>query len=201
MIDSALFLENDAAQATQVRAACPGVDVRQVSDSSAERPALSLTAALEPKPHEAVVLRYKAGILGPDIKYIKRWITKTAGQRQRTVLFDWGRTIIQMKGARLRAEPTEADLIALAGGSKRLAALRKMFNYLYENDVDIALLTNNMQARTAVFRSAVGRLLDGRPYTIIASGVGVQRPDKGRTLTRRAAFRRVCLAASRKRRR
>ena len=199
-MDAAIFVENDARRAEDVRSACPAITVQQVADSAVSKDLSMIPSSLELKTNETAELRYKAGIGANDIRAIKQWVAKTAGKHKRAALFDWGRTITQMKGVHATAA-TEEALESLCGGRCRLTRIRQLFDFLHKNNVKIIILTNNVRARTMGFKRLLVRLLGrGRPFKIIASGLGAARSDKGRALTMRREFRGLCGRHTRKRR-
>jgi hypothetical protein len=108
----------------------------------------------------------KSGIRKEHITALKHWIIDTTHAPKRYAFFDWDRTLTMCEGVilpeRAHALPNIADAykqfnvpngtetqiyedmsIYLAGGAKRLAMLRSMFDLLNDKGINIVLLTNN----------------------------------------------------------
>ena len=200
-VNAAIFLDNTRHKIEQVKEACPAITTIHVSDSSKGAKRLAPSKTLRRKPGGQLEIRVRAGINAETRRRIAAWTRRSRGpgRNRRVALFDWGCTITQFKGGRPR-DSSEETLATICGGPARLAALRQMFDNLYKDGVEVALLTNNTTTHQAAFKGLVRRLLGaGRPYKIIASRV-TAKGHKGRALQKLAAFRGLCRTLRRHRR-
>jgi hypothetical protein len=152
----------------------------------------------------------RSGLQPSHVAQIKAWVdreTQTGGHRL-VAVFDFDRTISVMEGGYFlgnsiyemkkiiveqvgKKEDLElyvpgftAEGFAeyLAGGSERLAMLQEMFDYLYEHNVRVILLTNNTGCPRArnLFRELMLVYTKNRPVEVIC---GVEfGGDKGRAV-------------------
>lgn len=138
-----------------------------------------------------------SGIQPDQVARVRSWVdTESARPNSRLVaIFDFDRTLSVMEGGfflgnsiyemkktivervgkqeeidtYVPAFTTEGFAEYLAGGSQRLAMLQDMFDYLYDNNVRVILLTNNGACpRTRnLFRELMMVFTQGRPVEIV----------------------------------
>lgn len=136
-----------------------------------------------------------SGIQDETMDILQDWVEERKGKKL-AVLFDYDRTLTVIEGgfflrpsfAELKAflktfsqkEPYDfqnyVDLLTpegfteyYVGGRARLALLQEMFDYLYENKIDVFLLTNNSGCpkNKGMFEEVMNVLTKNRPFQII----------------------------------
>ena len=136
-----------------------------------------------------------SGINEETVSFLRNWVSERAGKKL-AVLFDYDRTLTVIEGGFLLAnsfgelknflknlEITDPynfksylDLLTpegfteyYVGGSERLAMLQAMFDFLYENNVALFLLTNNTACvrSKGMFKEILSILTKGRPVEIL----------------------------------
>ena len=155
-----------------------------------------------------------SGINAKEFKILNDWIEEH-GRSKRAAIFDWDRTLTVFEGYfsdadiaghyRIRQEELNTavyqndKLIYLMGGQERLNQIRQMFALLYENNIDVIILTNNGGCIKPEFDLMMNYLLpEPRTYQKICSklydppsgpaGAG----HKGLALRGHALFGRIC---------
>jgi hypothetical protein len=151
-----------------------------------------------------------SGIASTHVDMLRAWMEDTADKAHRVAVFDWDRTITKVEG--LFPYETEAHIsrivpgltwatfvndamLYLCGGPERVQLLKDMFASLHENNVDIAILTNNGGCPThvALVRSILIQLLPpGAQATIYCSAPEPYLTNKGVRLQDAAKFKRLC---------
>lgn len=151
-----------------------------------------------------------SGLASAHVDRLRAWMEDTADKAHRVAVFDWDRTITIVEG--LFTYETEAHIrsivpgltwatfvndtmLYLCGGSERVQFLKDMFALLHENNVDIAILTNNKGCPTqvALIRSILIELLPpGAQAIIYCSAPKPYYGNKGARLQDAAKFKRLC---------
>lgn len=174
-----------------------------------------------------------SGIRQEDVDFVKTWVREREGQKL-AVLLDYDRTITEIEGGYFIANSFEElkaqfatfrphypfvftrDLPGFTlegfvdyyvGGPERVAMLQDMFDFLYERNVAVYLLTNNTACQRArgLFEETMKVLTRGRPIVILCGAdFGY---DKKKTIQEQsalgpnAALKGLCTAVGGKRRR
>lgn len=136
-----------------------------------------------------------SGIGPEDSKAVKEWVSRNAGKRL-AVLIDYDRTLTVIEGGFLlgtsledmkeylygqippphldfRDELDDLTIEGLVeyyvGGQERMRMLQSFFDFLYENNVSIILLTNNVAcpSRRGIFHEIMDVLTRNRPSTVL----------------------------------
>lgn len=189
-----LFLENNPEKVQQVRDYCPTADTILVKETPYIRavkllniPGLSLKKSLQ--------MKYKSAITPSIIARIKEWV-ELHKDVQKHVLFDWGRTITQLKGIRIQTvDPIHYEKILefVCNGPRRVAMLRTMFSYLHSAGCKIYLLTNSKSCKYTSYREIAQQLAGADiPLQIICSRLGAAAGHKGVAMKQHRTFRDVC---------
>ena len=194
-----LFLDNNPEKIKHVRDYCSSADTILVKETPHTRAVKLLDGVgLSLKTTStALHLRYKSAINEHIVSRIKDWV-KAHSQQQKYVLFDWGRTLIQLKGAYLstvKPSKYEAILEFVCGGRDHVILLRTMFKYLYEHDCKIYILTNNKSCMANRYRGLV-RALAKVPLEFICSNEAPGHGNKGVAMQHHKTFRRFCRSRS-----
>lgn len=176
------FIDDSPEQIAAVQESCPRVRTIKVRGKTRKRQWLrSLPPSVEARPCSEANIDVGAGI---DRAAVDR-ILATLRKKGDTGLFDWGRTLAQVKGVNLDAEcgPREQeDVLRWAvGGAARLRMLRGMFAELRRRGVRIAVLSNSPTCKKEGWRALLRGLVGGRVEWICGHG------HKGRRLSRRAS--------------
>jgi hypothetical protein len=190
-----LFLDNSPEKVKQVRDYCSFADTILVKETPhtyvvklLESVGLSLKGS-----HSELRMRYKSAINGRTVARIKEWVEKHSAQ-QKYVLFDWGRTLTQLQGVRLKPMKVanyERILEFVCGGAKRVQLLRDMFQYLYESGCKVYMLTNNKHCMVATYKGLVEHLAKG-PVEFICSNEAPSYSHKGIAMQQHRTFRKFC---------
>ena len=189
-----LFLENSPEKVQQVRDYCPTANTILVKETPHARavkllniPGLSLKNSLQ--------MKYKSAITPSIIARIKEWVGLHKDV-QKHVLFDWGRTITQLEGIRIRTvDPVyyEKILEFVCNGPRRVAMLRAMFSYLHSAGCKIYLLTNSKSCKYASYREIAQQLAGASvPLHFICSGLNAAAGHKGVAMKQHRTFRSMC---------
>ncbi len=180
----AVFVDDSPEQIAAVKVACPVVKTIKVPAKTRRRKWLRRLPSFVSKRGCSEV--YSDSGVGIDSGDVYRILKAVDGVGD-VALFDWGRTLSQVKGADLdRARPGEQeDVLRWAvGGAARLAMLRRMFSELRRRGVKIVMLSNSPTCQKAGWRALIRRLVGGPVHYMCGHG------DKGRRLTRK--MRRLC---------
>lgn len=147
-----------------------------------------------------------AGIQVNHLPLIARWISETAQQTPRAMLFDWDRTITMVEGVHLNENGmhglylmlqnmgynmagipdiyAEDALLYLCGGKKRLALLREIMIMCKNNNIDIIFVTNNggcgNQYMNGLKELMTTLMPPGIEYEVVCSGLPPFNGHKGR---------------------
>jgi hypothetical protein len=194
-----LFLENSPEKVQQVRDYCPTVDTILVKETPHARsvkllniPGLSLKKTLQ--------MKYKSAITPSIIARIKEWV-KLHKDVQKHVLFDWGRTITQLEGIRIRiVDPKHYEKILefVCNGPRRVTMLRTMFAYLHSAGCKIYLLTNSKSCKYSSYREIAQQLAGTDiPLQFICSGLSTANGHKGVAMKKHNTFRNMCKGSKR----
>jgi hypothetical protein len=181
----AVFVDDSPEQIAAVREACPLVKTVKVPAKTRRRKWLRrLPSAVGARGCAEAYSDAGAGVHSDHVAEVLR----TVKQKGDVALFDWGRTLAQVKGVNLdgarTAKEQEEVLRWAVGGAARLAMLRRMFAELRRRGVKIAMLSNSPTCSRPGWRSLVKRLVGGHVSYMCGHG------DKGRRLTRK--MRKLC---------
>jgi hypothetical protein len=139
-----LAVVNDSPeQLEDIRRVCPGARLYAVSRGTRRRRlGVALPYGRRKSRRAQPLIVFDAGI---DRHTVERLLENSkAGD---TVLFDWGRTLAQVKGVDFRGigEETAADDVLrwAIGGARRLAMLRRLFKGLRERGVKLGIVSNS----------------------------------------------------------
>ena len=182
------FIDDSPEQIAAVRESCPRVRIIPVRGKTRKRqwiPSGGLPASVGARPCSEAYIDVGAGI---DRAAVDRILGTLRGKGD-TGLFDWGRTLAQVKGVNLdaaRGPREQEDVLRWAvGGASRLRMLRTMFAELRRRGVSIAVLSNSPTCQKEGWRALLRRLIGGKVSWICGHG------HKGRRLSRKAA--RLCV--------
>lgn len=181
----AVFVDDSPEQIAAVREACPLVKTVKVPAKTRRRKWLRrLPSAVGARGCAEAYSDAGAGIQSDHVYRI----LKSVGGKGDVALFDWGRTLSQVKGVNLdkaRSPGEQEDVLRWAvGGATRLAMLRRMFTELRRRGVKIAMLSNSPTCSRPGWRSLIKRLVGGHVSYMCGYG------NKGRRLTRK--MRKLC---------
>ncbi len=157
-------VNNSPEQLAGIRAACPRVRTYAVPHKTRKRERLPLPLAHGQRKHGSAppVIDLGAGINATTVR--KLLAESEAGD---TVLFDWGRTLVQVKGVDFSqigkgAAAEEAALRWAVGGAARLRLLRRLFAGLRARGVHLGMLSNSGNCGAAAWKRLVYRLTGTR---------------------------------------
>ena len=179
------FVDDSPEQIAAVKESCPRVRTIKVQGKTRRRKWLPrLPPSVGARGCSEAYIDVGAGIDRAAVDRILA-VLKEEGD---TGLFDWGRTLAQVKGVNLdaaRGPREQEDVLRWAvGGAARLRMLRAMFAELRRRGVRIAVLSNSPTCQKEGWRCLLRRLIGGKVMWICGHG------DKGRRLSRKAA--RLC---------
>jgi hypothetical protein len=180
----AVFVDDSPEQIEAVREVCPSVKTVKVPAKTRRRKWLRRLPPFVSRRGCSEV--YSDSGVGIDRNDVYR-ILKSVDGKGDVALFDWGRTLAQVKGVNLDgARPgEEEDVLRWAvGGAARLAMLRRMFAELRRRGVMVAMLSNSPTCSRTGWRDLIRRLVGGPVRYICGHG------DKGRRLSRK--MKRLC---------
>jgi hypothetical protein len=180
----AVFVDDSPEQIEAVREACPMVKSINVPAKTRKRKWLRRLPPFVSR--RGCSEAYSDSGVGIDSEDVYR-ILKSVDGKGDVALFDWGRTLSQVKGVNLdAARPGDQEKVIrwAVGGADRLAMLRRMFADLRRRGVKIAMLSNSPSCQKPGWRALIRRLVGGQVQYMCGHG------DKGRRLTRRMS--RIC---------
>jgi hypothetical protein len=178
----AVFVDDSPEQIEAVREVCPSVKSIKVPAKTRRRKLLrrlpsfvARRCSSKRRCNEA----YSDSGVGIDRDDVYR-ILKSVDGKGDMALFDWGRTLSQVKGVSLDCprNPGEQEKAIrwAVGGADRLAMLRRMFATLRRRGVKIVMLSNSPSCQKAGWRALIRRLVGGSVSYMCGHG------DKGRRL-------------------
>ncbi len=179
-----VFVDDSPEQIAAVQKACPAVKTVKVPAKTRRRKWLRLLPSFVSR--RGCSEAYSDPGVGIDRADAYR-ILKSVDGAGDVALFDWGRTLAQVKGVNLdgaRPGEQEAVLRWAVGGAARLAMLRQMFAELRRRGVTIAMLSNSPSCSKPGWRALIRRLVGGPVLFWCGHG------DKGRRLSRK--MKRLC---------
>ena len=118
----------------------------------------------------------ESGVTKDHSDYVKEWVIgkKKLGYRSISVLFDYDRTLTVVEGtdlSKLDQFQLEPFIEYHLGGKQRVAMLRDLFTFLYNQGVHLYVLTNNGQCAhdtySDKFKEVVEYIFNPYPVTII----------------------------------
>jgi hypothetical protein len=179
------FIDDSPEQIAAMQENCPRVRTIKVRGKTRKRRWLRrLPPSVGVRPCSEAYIDVGAGIDRAEIDRILATLRKKGD----TGLFDWGRTLAQVKGVNLdaaRGPGQQEDVLRWAvGGAARLRMLRDMFAELRRRGVKIAMLSNSPTCSLPGWRALIRRLVGGHVSYMCGHG------DKGRRLTRK--MRQLC---------
>lgn len=190
----AVFVDDSPEQIAAVRESCPLVKSVKVPAKTRKRKWLRTVPSFISRRGCATARRrcseayFDSGV-GIDRSDVYRILKSVDGSGD-VALFDWGRTLSQVKGVNFLLEcprnPGEQEeaLRWAVGGADRLAMLRHMFAELRRRGVKIVMLSNTPSCQKEGWRALIRRLVGGHVSYMCGHG------DKGRRLTRK--MRKLC---------
>ena len=178
------FIDDSPEQVAAMKESCPQVRTIKVRGKTRRRkwiPSGRLPASVGARGCAEANIDVGAGM---DRAAVNK-VLATLRKKGDVGLFDWGRTLAQVKGVNLdaaRSPGEEEDVLRWAvGGAPRLAMLREMFAELRRRGVRIVVLSNSPTCQKEGWRGLLRRLVGGRVEWICGHA------HKGRRLSRRAA--------------
>lgn len=176
------FIDDSPEQLAAMKESCPQVRVIPVRGKTRKRRWLrQLPASVGARGCAEAYIDVGAGM---DRIAVNK-VLATLQKKGDTGLFDWGRTLAQVKGVNLDSarnpDQQEEVLRWAVGGAARLRMLRGMFVELRRRGVRIIILSNSPTCQKEGWRALLQRLIGGHVKYICGHG------HKGRRLSRRAA--------------
>ncbi len=195
-IQQAIFFDNDHTNIVLVYKACGNIiSCVEIPESSSAGPTLNygtpymdhLRNRLKDKQYFdflASIQRFDtldivSGIQSRHLAQLQEWMENTATFPRRAAIFDWDRTLTMFEGFSLESYEGlkwGSILRYLMGGDKRFNGLRRMFQMLHEQNIQIIILTNNgacgspdEEMYRLFFQGLVEAFLDPIPFTLICS--------------------------------
>ncbi len=213
-IQSGIFFDNDAHKVEQVTSACgniiEGVNIPETSGEFYEKYEEKFMKQLRERFEDTTFFDYMAskydgdyidklsGIRKTHIDTLLDWMERTKELTRRAAIFDWDRTLTVFEGfpiVQYEGLTYNHILTYLFGGDKRLAAVRRVFQLLNENNIQIIILTNNGACGNPedeyiriYFQGMVNKLLNGIPYTLICSRLPPFNGHKGEAIKADSRF-------------